>query len=661
MPKKSKIKIGRQYREAQFDTSTINVEARTVELSFSSEEPYERYFGWEILGHQPEECRLARMNAGGAVCIDHNTRDLVGVVEKAWIGQDRKGRALARFGRSARAEEVFQDVIDGIRVNTSVSYDVHRMTLVKSENVDGGRDTVNTYRVTDWEPLEVSLVSVPADTTVGVGRDNAASERDITVEIPEPEHEEKRKMEKCQICGAELVNGACPACARAREAAQRDAQAAEARAAARINDILAMARKHDLMEDAQRYIAEGKSVQEFKDLVIEKLTVAPGEFADTARIQGVDQPIYRGSAACQLGQQLTDIRTLSAPAGKVKRSEIDAAQRRIEQTEKRHITKMEEAAIRENRAAATGGFTIATPSDGRYFLQGETVVDLMTAGFNNSEVLPRCAKRTLTATQFVEIYGIDETSRADGSRGGGVRVYTTAELDSLTVSKTKFNKIKIEPKKLTGLFYASGEWFKNVTFLGQEVKDLFGQEFAFKCQDLVINGPGAGAALGILNADCLVPVAKETGQAADTINTKNLSKMWARFRGRNPVWLINQDCGPQLDELSIVAGTAALEPRFVTYDAQGIMRIKGAPVIAIEQCPTLGDLGDIILGDFSQYVCCDQGDVEEAMSIHVNFIYDQDTYRFIYYFDGQPRWSSAVTPYKGSGTVSPFVALAARA
>lgn len=380
---------------------------------------------------------------------------------------------------------------------------------------------------------------------------------------------------------------------------------------------------------------------------------------NNAQVTIPDAPIYRGSNATALGQQLADIRTISKP-DVFERNEVRNAQSRLEKSQKRYIEKLTALAVKENRAAATGGFTVGVPSDGGMFLQGETVVDLMTNGFNNSEILPKTAKRTLTATQFVEIFAIDEKSRKTGSRGGGIRVYTNKELGEFTASKTTFNKIRVEPKKLTGLFYASGEWMKNVTFLGQEVRGLFGEEFAFKCQDLSIRGSGAGEALGILNAGCLVSVAKESGQKAGTILTKNLSKMWARFQGRNPVWFINRDCGPELDELSITAGTSALEPRFVTYDAQGIMRIKGAPVVAIEQCETVGTVGDIILADWSQYVAADQGNIEEAMSIHVEFIYDQNTYRFIYYFDGQPRWGSAITPYKGSNTVSPFIVLATR-
>jgi HK97 family phage major capsid protein len=373
-----------------------------------------------------------------------------------------------------------------------------------------------------------------------------------------------------------------------------------------------------------------------------------------------DAPIYRGSNATALGQQLMDIRTVTIPSN-FGSNEVSGARSRLEQSQKRSIERVAKQLEKEGRAATSGGMTVGNPAEGGVFLQGETAIELMTNGINNSEILPKTAKRTLTATQYVEIIGIDETSRVTGSRGGGIRVYTNKELGEFNASKTKTKKIRIEPQKLTGLFPASGEMMRNVTFMGQEVRQLFGEEFAFKGQDLAMRGSGAGEAIGILNASCLVSVPKETGQKAKTILTQNLSNMWARFRGKSPVWFINRDCGPQLDQLSITAGTSALEPRFVTYDAQGIMRIKGAPVVEIEQCETLGTVGDIVLADWSQYICADKGDILEAMSIHVDFIYDQELYRFIYYFDGQPRWSSALTPYKGNGnTVSPFVALATR-
>lgn len=380
-----------------------------------------------------------------------------------------------------------------------------------------------------------------------------------------------------------------------------------------------------------------------------------------------DHPIYRGSPASMLGQQLLDVRTMARPAS-FGGEEVRSAQSRLEKTQNRNQVMIEAQARKENRAAATGGFTVGVPTDGGFFLQGETSVDLMTTGFNNSEVLSRCASRTLGAgTQFVEIYGIDETSRVTGTRGGGIRVYTNKELGEFTASKTQFKKVRIEPSKLTGLYHASGEIIRNVTFLGQEMRQLFGEEFAFKCQDLVMRGSGAGEALGILSASCLVTQDKQSGQAADTIVTQNIINMEAKLWNEGPsvVYLVNRETKPQLSMLSLAVGTGGqLVPLYKNdfYQGKRTSTLNGLPCITIEQCSALGDKGDIVLADLSQYITGNKGDINEAMSIHVNFMYDQETYRFIYYFDGQPRWASAVTPYKGKAgaKVGPFVTLEAR-
>lgn len=155
-------------RELAFEVraGTVDDKARTVELTFSSEEPYQRWWGTEILDHRASSVRMARLNAGGALLMDHDSRDQVGVIERAWINGG-KGHAVVRFGRSARAEEVFQDVKDGIRKLVSVGYRILELALEKSE---GGQDF---YRATDWEPYEISLVAVPADPSVGVGRDGS--------------------------------------------------------------------------------------------------------------------------------------------------------------------------------------------------------------------------------------------------------------------------------------------------------------------------------------------------------------------------------------------------------------------------------------------------------------------------------------------------------
>jgi HK97 family phage major capsid protein/HK97 family phage prohead protease len=152
------------YRSIEIDRSAINEKERTVSLSFSSETPVERWFGSEVLGHESGNVRMNRLENGAALLMDHDRKDQVGVVETATIDKDRKGRAVVRFSRSARGEEIFQDVKDGIRRLVSVGYRIHKQV---TEKQSGG---VEVVRVTDWEPYELSIVAIPADDTVGVGR-----------------------------------------------------------------------------------------------------------------------------------------------------------------------------------------------------------------------------------------------------------------------------------------------------------------------------------------------------------------------------------------------------------------------------------------------------------------------------------------------------------
>lgn len=142
---------------------SVDESARTVELSFSSDIECQRSWGYEILSHKPSDVDLSRMNERAPLLMDHDTRDQIGVVERAWLDGD-KARAVVRFSKSARGDGILKDVKDGVRCNVSVGYNINNMEYV------GDRDGEPVYRVTDWMPYEISIVSVPADTTVGVGR-----------------------------------------------------------------------------------------------------------------------------------------------------------------------------------------------------------------------------------------------------------------------------------------------------------------------------------------------------------------------------------------------------------------------------------------------------------------------------------------------------------
>lgn len=159
-----------QRQEFRIETREVDTEKRSVELAFSSEIGVQRYWGVEILDHAPGSVRMDRMKDGAPLLLQHDPNRQIGVVESARIDKDKKGRSDVRFSRGALGEEIMQDVVDGIRTKVSVGYIIHDMVLERASD-DG-----DVYRITDWEPIEVSIVSIPADNSVGVGRAHPETE-----------------------------------------------------------------------------------------------------------------------------------------------------------------------------------------------------------------------------------------------------------------------------------------------------------------------------------------------------------------------------------------------------------------------------------------------------------------------------------------------------
>jgi HK97 family phage major capsid protein len=147
-----------------------------IPIAISSEEPVRRWFGTEILGHAAGEVDLSRAKGRGLpLLLDHDTHQHIGRIEDVQLGSDKMLRGLMRFGRSARAQEARQDVLDGIRTDISVGYRIDEMKLVESS------DDEDKYRATRWGPMEGSLVAVPADITVGVGRNAESTEYPVNI------------------------------------------------------------------------------------------------------------------------------------------------------------------------------------------------------------------------------------------------------------------------------------------------------------------------------------------------------------------------------------------------------------------------------------------------------------------------------------------------
>jgi HK97 family phage major capsid protein len=222
--------------------------------------------------------------------------------------------------------------------------------------------------------------------------------------------------------------------------------------------------------------------------------------------------------------------------------------------------------------------------------------------------------------------------------------------------------------KLAALTYVTEEMLQDVTALDAYVSDIVSQELAYKLDDAGIRGTGAGMPLGLLNAAATISVAKEAGQVAGTIVWENLLKMRMRMKASsraNMVWYVNADTEYELATMAFVVGTGGVPVYLPAGGASsdGYDRLFGRPVIPIEQCSTVGTVGDIIGADMSQYMVIEKGGINRATSIHVRFAYEESAFRFSLRTNGGPgpNWSAPLTPANGSNTVSPFVTLATRA
>ncbi|MDX9788657.1 MAG: phage major capsid protein [Desulfobacterales bacterium] len=314
------------------------------------------------------------------------------------------------------------------------------------------------------------------------------------------------------------------------------------------------------------------------------------------------------------------------------------------------------------------GLGESVPSDGSFLIQQDFSNQLLADIFDTSQLARRCRRIQLSGnSNGIKINGFDETSRATGSRFGGARGYWVDEASEITASKPKFRRIELSLKKLTGLVYATNEMLEDYQALGEVLRSAFTAELQFMLDDAIMNGTGAGQPLGIMNAGCLVSVAAEDGQASATVLAENVFKMYARLlpgSERSACWVINKNVLPQLFSMSVAVGTGG-GPVFMPsggISGKPYNSLLGLPIVIAEQAQTLGTAGDIVLADFSNgYILAEKGGIRTEVSIHVKFVYDESVYRVAYRVDGQPVRASALTPFKGSDTLSHFVALATRA
>lgn len=316
---------------------------------------------------------------------------------------------------------------------------------------------------------------------------------------------------------------------------------------------------------------------------------------------------------------------------------------------------------------AATGMSSSVASDGGFAIDEQFVGSLQQSMVDASDIISRITMiPTGPGYGGIKMPALDETSRADGFRWGGVRAYWASEAGTANASKAKVRKLSIDLEKLLAFVYVTDELLTDAVALENYIKMAYADEMSFKINDSLINGDGIGKPLGLLNSSALLTISKEAGQGADTVIYENIIKMWNRLpirHRRSAVWLINQEIEPQLFGMSLVIGTSGIPVYMPANGITGAMysTIFGRPVIPIEQCAKLGDKGDIMLTDLSAYIGTEKGGTQMDSSIHVQFLYDEQVFRFRYRFNGAPYYNSPVASYKNASfTYSPYITLEAR-
>jgi len=483
-----RIKAKSLERMALFERENIDMDKRTVSIAFSSEEPVERWFGTEILDHSPNSVRLGRLRDGGPVLVGHDSRDHVGVIESVSIDQDRRGRALVRFGKSARAEEIFQDVVDGIRRSVSVGYRIHEAVLEKTS------DSGDTYRVTDWEPYEVSIVSVPADATVGVGRsdDDIGGSQNETLQREEHPMPDKDKQ--------------TPPSAEDRQDPAVNVEEVRAKAReeekARIRYIEQVGQKYDQPELARQFIENGRSMEEFNAALLERIGKSEDQVSTPVEVDMSDAEHREFSIVRALNASVTG----------------DWSSAGLEREVSREIAKQlgrdtEGVFIPTNLRAATGERALNT---GTATAGGNTVFD--EPGDLIELLRNRMMVRRLGARVLSDLQGDMPFPRQTAS----ATLYWTGENpgSDVTYSEATFDQPRLQPKTAQATTAYSRQLLAQSSLdIENFVRDDLLAINALGLDLAAINGSGAAnQPLGIINTTGIGVVAIGTDGGAPTWN-----------------------------------------------------------------------------------------------------------------------------------------------
>ncbi len=435
-------------RTFQLDREAVDTEAGTVDLAFSSEAPVDRFWGQEILDHDARSVRLGRLNNAGAFLVQHDPRDHVGAVQTARIDDDRRGRARVLLGPSARAQEILADMAAGIRVHISVGYQIHRVRLEEEKDDQDGALAV--YRVTDWEPLELSVVSIPADATVGVGR---------SAGYPSTE-EQQRSMpddntQQTSQAPAETTPAAVRAAPEPISAEEQERQITTARqeAVETVTEILAYGARFNLQDLAQECLRDGLTLSQARGKFL--LAIPEGAYLDSpASETGMSEKearkfsFYRALNALEAkdwsnaGFELEAVRAVAQKAGRSARGfflplEVLTVQRGTE-----HMFSGLLGSRMAEMALALRDVSSGAPAQGANLIGTTHLAGSFIELLRNALMVRRLGARVLSG-----LVGDIEIPRQDGA---GTATWIDNEAEGATASEQVYGSILMSPKTVVG-------------------------------------------------------------------------------------------------------------------------------------------------------------------------------------------------------------------
>lgn len=473
-----------QRRSFAIRAEDIDEAARTVSLSFSSETPVERWYGKEILDHAKSAVRLERINTSAPLLLDHNTRNQIGVVDSATI-KGKRGSAVVRFSSRGLGADIFEDVKDGIRSNVSVGYRVREMVREKSSEKDG-----DTYRVTDWEPLEISIVSIPADASVGVGRSEDGPEFKVRC-IEADDQTAAGDSRDGGADGAKVTiqtinnrtmseENNTPTPAKPPEINVGEIRQKEKE---RIREISAIGRQFKLEAEAEKAIAEEKTVDDFRKLALESLSKSKGEgwsgdAPDPKAAARFNDPIGMSNKEVKRFSLVKAMREL-AEGGQLTGLEAEVSRTVLDRfpnyANARGVNLPADIVIgRRDLEAGLG-------SEGGYTVQ-ENVGGMIELLYNRSVVLQRCTAATGLSGNV-----------AFPKLASGATAYWVDEEGSVTESAAAFGQVLMQPKRLSVRSVISDQLLRQSSVSVENIVrgDMMRQS-SLKLERSVLHGLGSG-------------------------------------------------------------------------------------------------------------------------------------------------------------------------